>query len=158
MPERAAIWLKVVWWCKYNSICKIASTHICTNKPLLSFPPCCSRQAEISVALGGTSKRHQAGLWWQQHKKHWCLVKGGCIIYFNDAASGRHWAGVTMATGCWEIAERESSGWSQWAFSFSKPGKISSEKNPKARTTCSFLIATDVGGGKRKVQTAQRGL
>lgn len=80
-------------------------------------------------------------------KKQWCLVKGGCIIYFNAAVSGRNWAGVTMATGCWEIAKRESSGWSQWAFSFLKPAKINSEQNPKARTTCSFLTAPDVGGG-----------
>lgn len=146
MPERAVIWLKVVWWCKYNSICKVASTHICTSKPLLSFPPCCPRQA------GNLS-----GTWWGEQKASSRLMmtatqkaivfsKGGCIIYFNAAASARHWAGVSMATGCWEIAERESAGWSQWASSFSKPEKISSEQNPKARTTCSFLTATDVGG------------
>lgn len=111
---------------------------------------------KISVAVGGASKRHQAGLWWQQHKTRWFLVKG-VVSYISLLL---HWPstepGVTMATGCWEIAERESAGWSQWAFSFSKPGKISREQNPKARTTCSFLTATDVGGGSGK--WAQQGL
>lgn len=93
MPEWAEIWLKVVWWCKYSSICKIANTDICTNKPLLSFPPRHPRQAENLSGTWRGEQKASSRLMMTATQKVLVFSEGGCIIYFAAAASALHWAG-----------------------------------------------------------------
>lgn len=80
MPELAAIWLKVVQWCKCNSICKNANAHICTNKPLLSFPPRYPGQAgNLSGSWRGEQKA-SSRLMMTAAQKALVFSEGGCII------------------------------------------------------------------------------
>lgn len=102
-----------------------------TNLHLLFLPQAVGRprlgaraskpEIQSPVTVGVWNRRHQGGGLFDSDTKAPVFSEGGCIIHLAAAASACHWAEVTMETGCWETVERESAGWSQWAFSFWTP-------------------------------------